>query len=79
LTKLIAPNEEGIEDTMTDKEQIHDRLLTRNFTHYGQANETYFGANGGSAHLIDPDNPTNISDKLLEGSAEFDIQHLSPE
>ena len=79
LTKLIAPNEAGIEVTMTDKEQIHDRLLTRNFTHYGQANETYFGANGGSAHLIDPDNPTNISDKLLEGSAEFDIQHLSPE
>ena len=79
LTKLIVPDANGNEITLTDMEAIHDRLLKLNYDHYGQANETDFGAEGGSALLIDPDNPENIVDKLLAGTAQFDIRHLSPE
>ena len=57
LTKLIAPNKDGTETTLLDMESIHPILLKRNYKHYGQANETDFGANGGSAHLIDPEFP----------------------
>jgi hypothetical protein len=79
LTKLIVPNPDGGESVLFAKDPIHNHLIARNFKHYGQANETVFGADGGNAHLIDPANPDNISDKLLEGTAGFDISHLSSE
>ena len=76
LTKLIVPDEDGNDIVLLDKDAIHDRLLVRNNRHYGQANETILGADNPDAYLIDPDHPNNIHDKLLEGTADFDIQHL---
>ena len=79
LDQVIITNPDGTETVLTDKAEMDEALLTRNYRHYSQANETDFGADGGSAHLIDPDNPLNIIDKLLDGTAAFDVRHLSLE
>jgi hypothetical protein len=79
LDKVIISNADGSETILTGKDDMDRALLQRNFTHYGQANDTVFGADGKNAHLIDPDDPTNIIDKLVDGTAGFDIRHLSTE
>ena len=61
LTQLIVDEQAGSEITLFHKDQIYNRLIDRNQRHYGQANETVFGANGDNAHHIDPSTLT-ISD-----------------
>lgn len=56
---------------LTDKAAINDALLARNELHLQEPNFTPFGMLGDLFPLVDPENPDNQVEALLEGTAEL--------
>jgi hypothetical protein len=54
---------------LTEKDSVNDALLTRNELHLQEPNFTPFGMIGALYPLVDPTNPGNQIDALLQGNA----------
>ena len=79
LTKIEITNNDGMMTVISEQNEMFEHLLAHNSTHFQQANESPFRVKGLGCDYINPDNPDNQVEEILNGEVDIEWEGIFKE